>query len=113
MNKIKTVYMKRTIKLTEQELHNIIKESVKTILEYNYKSKDKKIKVAQYLKGKKGEQMRDEWSDIIAKRTAIRDINKDKNIFTTKPSEFDHAINSETFDINFNDVYDNIYDDVI
>lgn len=105
--------MKKIVKLTENELHNIIKESIRTILEYNYKCKDNKVKVAQYLKGKRGEQMRDEWSDIIAKRTAIRDINRDKNLLKTHQSEFNHAINSETFDINFNDVYNNIYDDVI
>lgn len=107
--------MKRTIKLTEQELHNIIKESVKKIFEYNYKNHDQKIKVAQYLKGKNRDEMKDEWDDIMAKRTAIKDINKDRDINNLHPSEkeFMNSISNKTFDINFNDVFDNIYDDVI
>ena len=107
--------MKRTIKLTEQELHSIITESVKKIFEYNYKNHDQKIKVAQYLSGKNRDEMRDEWKDLIAKRTAIADINRERDILSldSHEKEFNKQISSKTFDINFDDLYDNIYDDVL
>ena len=97
--------MKKIIKLTESELKNIIKEiAIKTINEerntnYNYKNADKRRKVAQHLNKKTPNEKHQEWSDIIAKRTAIRDINHDRDWENLPQHEkdFTRATNSDTF----------------
>ena len=107
---------KQVIKITENELHNLIKESIKIITERNYRDSDKRRKVAQHLNGKTTEQKKEEWNDIFAKRAAIRDINRDRDWEHMSPHdrEFSHSVNHETFNINFNDLddYDYVsYDD--
>lgn len=111
--------MKKIIKLTESELKNIIKEiAIKTINEerntnYNYKNADKRRKVAQHLNKKTPNEKHQEWSDIIAKRTAIRDINHDRDWENLPQHEkdFTRATNSDTFNIDFEDFCNFDYDD--
>ena len=112
--------MKRNL-FTEDNLNRVIKESIDYIIErktkYEYKNHDNRRKVAQHLKGKTPEQKRSEWSDIIAKRTAITDINRDRDWEHMSPHdrEFSHGVNYDTFNINFDDLddYDYIIDDTI
>lgn len=105
--------MKQVIKINENTLKKIIKESVNRIFEernrnYNYKHKDKRAKVAQYLNGKSREEMHDEWMDIMAKRQALTDMAKD-NPFDLVPQderEFYHCVRPKTFEIDFNSLND-------
>ena len=97
------------IKLTENELHALIKENVVKILEskgkHNFKTHDKKIMAAMHAAKLSPDKIRDEWNDIIAKRTAIADINKDIADETGNNKERFHGqIKPETFDIDFSDL---------
>jgi DNA replication initiation complex subunit (GINS family) len=97
--------MSKTIRLTESELHNIIKESVINILENNYKNRYSKIVAAKHASGKSPEEVRNEMQNYFAKCQAISDINKDRDVLNMTPheKEFNHSVNSKTFDIDFSD----------
>lgn len=103
---------KQTIRLTENELHEVIKESVYTILEKNYKNFANKMKIAQYLNGKSKDEKKDEWDRFIAKNTAIQDINKDRNVLAMTPHErdFNNSITYKTFDTDFDVLNQDFYD---
>lgn len=111
--------MKKIIKLTESELKNIIKEAVvKTVNEarnanYNYKNADQRFKVAQHFNNKTRDEKRQEWEDIIAKRTAITDINRDRDWKNLPQHEkdFTRETKADTFNIDFEDFYNFDYDD--
>jgi hypothetical protein len=97
------------IKLTENELHTLIKENVVKILEsrgrHNFKTHDNKIMAAMHAAKLSPDEMRDEWSNIIAKRAAITDINKSIADETGHNKERFHGqIKPETFDIDFSDL---------
>jgi hypothetical protein len=98
-----------TIKLTENELHTLIKENVVKILEsrgkHNFKTHDNKIMAAMHAAKLSPDEIRDEWNDIIAKRAAITDINKSIADETGHNKErFHGSIKPETFDIDFSDL---------
>lgn len=103
---------KQVIRLTEGDLHNIIKESVNAILENNYKNHINKMKVAKYLSGKNNEETKDEWDKFLGKAYAIRDINRDRDItnMTDHEREFNKYIRPSTFDIDFDDIHQDYYD---
>ena len=105
-NKLLKENKKQIIRLTEGDLHNIIKESVKKILENNYKNHFNKIKVAQHINGKNYDEKEKEWRKIMAKMQALNDINKDRSVSTMSPHEqqFNNLITKDTFDIDFNDL---------
>lgn len=97
------------IKLTENELHTLIKENVVKILEsrgkHNFKTHDNKIMAAMHAAKLSPDEMRDEWNNIIAKRAAITDINKSIADETGHNKERFHGqIKPETFDIDFSDL---------
>jgi hypothetical protein len=105
--------MKQIIKINENTLEEIIKETVNRIFEernrnYNYKHRDKRTKVAQYLNGKNREEIHDEWMDIMAKRQALKDMAMD-NPFDLVPRderEFYHCVTPRTFKIDFSSLND-------
>jgi hypothetical protein len=111
-----------TIKLTENELHELIKENVVKILEsrgrHNFKTHDNKIMAAMHAAKLSPDEMRDEWNNIIAKRAAITDINKSIADETGHNKERFHGqIKPETFDIDFSDLdlgdtyYDSLHEE--
>jgi len=68
---------KQIIKLTEQDIHNMVKNTInKIIKENNYKSKIHKINAALHAAGK-GHEANDTINNMLAKQQAINDINKD------------------------------------
>lgn len=68
---------KQIIKLTEQDIHNMVKNAInKIIKENNYKSKIHKINAALHAAGK-GHEASDAINNMLAKQQAINDINKD------------------------------------
>lgn len=105
-NKLLKENKKQIIRLTEGDLHNIIKESVKKILENNYKNHFNKIKVAQHINGKNYDEKEKEWRKMMAKMQALNDINKDRSVSTMSPHEqqFNNLITKDTFDIDFDDL---------
>lgn len=97
------------IKLTENELHTLIKENVLKILEskgrHNFRSHDSKIMAAMHAAKLSPDEIKDKWNDIIAKRTAITDINRDiANETGHNKERFHGQIKPETFDIDFSDL---------
>jgi hypothetical protein len=97
------------IKLTENELHTLIKENVVKILEskgrHNFRSHDNKIMAAMHAAKLSPDEIKDKWNDIIAKRTAITDINRDiANETGHNKERFHGQIKPETFDIDFSDL---------
>lgn len=98
------------IKLTENELHALIKENVIKILEskgrHNFKTHDNKIMAAMHAAKLSPDEMRDEWNDIIAKRAAITDINRyiADNETGHNKERFHGQIKPETFEIDFSDL---------
>jgi hypothetical protein len=111
------------IKLTESELYALVKESVIEILEstgkHNFKSHDNKIMAAMHAAKLSRDEMRNQWSDIMAKRAAITDINKyiADNETGHNKERFHGQIKPETFDINFSDLdlggtyYDSLHEE--
>ena len=101
---------KQLIRLTEGDLHNIIKESVNRILENNYKNHFNKMKVAQHLKGKNNDEKGEEWREMMAKMQALNDINKYRSVSTMSPHEqqFNNIITKDTFDIDFDALNDEL-----
>lgn len=100
--------MKKIGKKTKNTIANIVEESVNSIFENKYKKHDYRMKVAQHIAGKTPEEKKAEWDDIIAKRTAITDINRDRNIMGLPPEEreFMSAVTHNTFNTDFSDLYD-------
>lgn len=98
------------IKLTENELYALVKESVIEILEstgkHNFKSHDNKIMAAMHAAKLSRDEMRNQWSDIIAKRAAITDMNKyiADNETGYNKGRFHGAVKPETFDIDFSEL---------
>lgn len=97
------------IKLTENELHTLIKENVVKILEskgrHNFRSHDNKIMAAMHAAKLSPDEIKDKWNDIIAKRTAITDINRDiANETGHNKERFHGSIKPETFEIDFSDL---------
>lgn len=106
--------MKKIDKKTKNEITNLVKESVKSIFENKYKKHDYRMKVAQHIAGKTPEEKKAEWDDIMAKRTAITDINRDRNIMglPSDEREFMSAVTHNTFNTDFRDLVDT-YDESI
>ncbi|MBR6517659.1 MAG: hypothetical protein IKT40_12580 [Bacilli bacterium] len=104
---------KKIIKITENELYRIISKSVNNILEKKYRSYDNKMKIAQYLSGKDDDAKKKEWQDILSKRAAIHDINKHRNVsnMDDNEQEFNNMITSKTFNIDFDDLNYDYYND--
>ena len=102
------------MRLVQSDIHYIISEATKRILENNYKNFYTKFKASKHAYGKKQgksrEEINSEISDYFAKLQALKDINQERNVLKMDPHErrFNNPITPETFEIDFDDFEDYI-----
>jgi hypothetical protein len=110
---------KNVIRITEDELKQIVNEATNKILSENkFKSYFGKKRAAIAAQGKnQGKTKEQIWQDLLnadAKNQAINDINKERSVLNLPMYDrtFNTRVHDKTFDINFDDLDEPYYDNI-